>query len=89
MKLFERYQKTPLQQAREQQCKELLHDIVRAKRDMEIAMQNFNNVPNDELADVYSYQFSAAQTKCNYLIRKAKELGVTVPQHRGSDVTAG
>lgn len=45
-----------------------------AKRDMDAAFMNFNNVFSKEETDIYIYRFREAQTKYGSLIKKLKEI---------------
>jgi len=65
---------------------EILQDILAAKRELLIATQNFNFADNNELIDLYSYQIIVAQSKCDYLLKKAKDNGISYSQFSSSNL---
>ncbi len=50
---------------------ELMKSIIRAKRNLEMAGNNYNYAEG-ELIDYYAYQIKAEQSKLNYLLKKVK-----------------
>ncbi|NLY44013.1 MAG: YaaL family protein [Clostridiaceae bacterium] len=59
---------------------DLLKNLRQAKRDLEIASANFEFVADKDLVDYYIYQMKAAETKYQYLIRKAKEKNIRMDE---------
>lgn len=57
--------------------KELLCNIYNARYELECATQNFEYATEPDLIDMYSYQIKACQTKYQYLLSRAKEIGLT------------
>ena len=55
---------------------ELISDIVKAQNELEVSKRNYNNVSNPDLIDMYAHKIIAARLKCDYLIKKAKNLGL-------------
>lgn len=55
---------------------DLLEDIISAQRELEVAKTNFKRVSNPDLIDMYSHKIIAARSRCDYLIKKAKECGL-------------
>lgn len=55
--------------------KELMRSIIRTKKVLEQAHQNFEYAEG-ELIDYYSYNIKANQAKLDYLLKKAKSMGV-------------
>ena len=53
--------------------KELLESVEKAKKELNIAHNNFNNADSSELANVCIYQIMAAQEKYQFLIKKVKD----------------
>ncbi len=53
---------------------ELIKSVIKTKRELEIANQNFN-IAEGELIDYYSYQIKANKSKLSYLMKQAKEQG--------------
>ena len=53
---------------------ELIKSVIKTKRELEIANQNFN-IADGELIDYYSYQIKANKSKLSYLMKQAKEQG--------------
>lgn len=56
---------------------ELIKCIIKTREDLENQNRNFE-FAEDELIDYYLYQIKATQSKYNYLIRKAKMVGLLV-----------
>ena len=54
---------------------ELLISILNAKKDLENACKNYEFAEGN-LIDYYLYEIKASQFKLDYLIRKAKEIGI-------------
>lgn len=57
--------------------RELLHNILAAKHELECANQNFSYATDPVLIDMYSYQIKACQAKYHYLLARAKAGGLT------------
>ncbi|MEG1441030.1 MAG: DUF2508 family protein [Oscillospiraceae bacterium] len=51
---------------------ELELDANRAKRDVQSAMQNFENVSDPDVVDIYIYELRKAQTRYDHIIRELK-----------------
>lgn len=56
----------------EQRKVELIKNIIRTKKELEIANKNFEYAEED-MIDYYSYQIKAIGAKLNYLIKTAKK----------------
>lgn len=54
----------------------LLQNIQQARQDWLNAVANFDQAENDELIDYYIYRLKACQVRYNYLLKKAKEMGI-------------
>lgn len=57
---------------------EIIKNIVKTKRDLEVARTNFEYAKNSDLLDYYIYQIKANQSKIDYLIKLAKTKGIIV-----------
>jgi hypothetical protein len=57
---------------------ELISSIIKVKRDLKVARQNFDYAKENDLIDYYSYQIKANQSKLDYLIKMAKQKGLIV-----------
>ena len=57
---------------------ELISNILRAKKDLNIARKNFEYAKSGDLIDYYIYQIKANQSKLDYLIKLAKAKGLIV-----------
>lgn len=55
---------------------QLLKSIQQARQEWLEAVANFDQADNDELIDYYIYRMKACQIRYNYLLKKAKEMGV-------------
>jgi len=54
---------------------ELIVSIIKAKNDLQIANDNFEFAEGD-LIDYFLYEIKANQSKLDYLLNKAKEIGI-------------
>lgn len=54
----------------------LLAEIERVKCQMQEAYNNFDYVQDSLMVDYYTYQLKAYEAKFEYLIKKAKEIGL-------------
>lgn len=57
---------------------EIIANIIKVKKDLEIARRNFEYVKSRDLVDYYIYQIKANQSKLDYLIKLAKAKGLFV-----------
>lgn len=57
---------------------ELINNIIKAKKDLQIARRNFEYAQSGDLIDYYIYQIKAYQSKLDYLIKLAKTKGIIV-----------
>ena len=55
---------------------ELREDMERAREELSIATRSFDYADTEELIDICTLQIAVARKKCDYLIKKAKELGM-------------
>lgn len=55
----------------------ILMEIQRVKCDLTDAYNNFNHVEDSLLVDYYTYQIKAYETMFEYLIKKAKAIGMS------------
>ena len=55
---------------------ELVKNIIKVNEEIKAANSNFQ-FAEEELVDYYTYQIKANQSKLNYLLREAKEEGIT------------
>lgn len=65
------------EKSEEEKNQELLINVIKAKRDLENANNNFQYA-EDELIDYYTYQIKALQSKIDYLLKKAKNSGLAL-----------
>jgi len=54
----------------------LLHELFRAKQDMQIAINNFSFLSDSKSVDVCIYQMQTAQSQYDNILRKLKNLSV-------------
>ncbi|MBP7175649.1 MAG: YaaL family protein [Thermoclostridium sp.] len=54
----------------------LLKNIKLARQDWLSALSNFDQAQDPELIDYYIYKMKACQVRYNYLLKKAKEIGL-------------
>lgn len=57
---------------------EIIANIIKVKKDLEIARRNFEYAKSRDLVDYYIYQIKANQSKLDYLIKLAKAKGLFV-----------
>lgn len=60
-----------LDKTEEEEKKELVLSVIKAKRDLDMARKNYEFAESD-LIDYYLYQIKANQSKLDYLIKTAK-----------------
>ena len=59
----------------EEKENEILLSILKVRKDLEIAINNFE-FAEDDLIDYYAYQIKANQSKLDYLLKVAKHKGI-------------
>ena len=57
---------------------EIIANIIKVKKDLEVARRNFEYAKSRDLVDYYIYQIKANQSKLDYLIKLAKAKGLFV-----------
>lgn len=83
-------QKTPIKMKMDEddgEAKEILDNLLQAQKELEIANRNFEFVQEQELIDFYIYQMKAAQTRYQYLLKKAKEKKINMEPLKKSKET--
>lgn len=70
-----------LQLEKDKLLKEIIQDIFLAKTELATATQNYNFADSDDLIDLCSYRIITAQAKYNFLLKKAKENGLSYQQY--------
>ena len=58
------------------EIKELIHDIVRAKTELDAATRNYDFAVGDDMVDLCSYRIIESQIKYNMLLKMAKTQGL-------------
>lgn len=61
----------------------LLKNITQARQDWLSAVSNFEQAEDSDLIDYYIYKMKACQVRYNYLLKKAKEIGLSQNIHCG------
>lgn len=61
----------------------LLKSIRQARQDWLSAVSNFEQADDSDLIDYYIYKMKACQVRYNYLLKKAKEIGLKQDIHCG------
>lgn len=59
----------------------LLENIHQARREWLNSVSNFDQAENDDMVDYYIYKMKACQVRYNYLLKKAKEMGLRHDSH--------
>ncbi|HEY8421697.1 MAG TPA: YaaL family protein [Thermoclostridium sp.] len=59
----------------------LLRSIQQARQEWLEAVENFDQADNNELIDYFIYRMKACQIRYNYLLKKAKEMGIRGELH--------
>src|SRR5690606_5196737 len=54
----------------------LLESIQQARQEWLVAVSNFDQAENEDMIDYYIYRMKACQVRYNYLLKKAKEMGL-------------
>ncbi|MDK2800840.1 MAG: hypothetical protein PWP27_2094 [Clostridiales bacterium] len=57
---------------------ELIANLNQAKKELDIANTNFEFAQDEELVDYFIYKIKAAETRYQYLLKKAKEKNINV-----------
>ena len=55
---------------------DLIENLKNAQNDFKTAINNYEFAEDPELVDYYTYKIKAAQTRYQYLLKKAKEKGL-------------
>ena len=58
------------------EAKILISEIEQTKGALELAQLNFREVVNPALIDCYIYEVNAAQSRYQFLLRRAKQYGI-------------
>jgi len=61
-----------------EEAKQLVESIYNARKEWISANTNFEHADSEEIIDYYTYKIKAYEVMYEYLIKKAKEQGVTV-----------
>jgi hypothetical protein len=59
----------------------ILKCLKQARQEWLIAVENFEQAENDDMIDYYIYKIKACQIRYNYLLKRAKELGLRNDLH--------
>jgi len=61
----------------EYESKALLRSLREAKRELDVARSNFEFAENEEMVDFFIHSLNAAETRFQFLLKKAKEKGIS------------
>ena len=64
---------------------ELMLNIIKVKNELDVANSNFEYA-QDDLIDYYTYQIKANRAKFDYLVKKAKNLGLSLDMIEQIDI---
>ena len=64
---------------------ELMLNIIKVKNELDVANSNFEYA-HDDLIDYYTYQIKANRAKFDYLVKKAKEKGLSLDMIEQIDI---
>lgn len=56
---------------------ELIMSVLKTKRELDLAIKNFETAEKG-LVEYYTYQIKASKSKLDYLVRKAREKGISL-----------
>lgn len=77
---------TKLKELTEQEKEiELMLSIIKVKNDLDVANSNFEYA-QDDLIDYYTYQIKANRAKFDYLVKKAKQSGLSLDMIEQIDI---
>jgi len=62
----------------EKEKREIIDDIINAKKEWERAFENYQNALDETLIDYYIYNIKACQLKYEHYLKLAKEKGIRV-----------
>lgn len=74
-----------IEKTEEQIKQELIVSILKVKQDLDEANRNYEYAEED-LIDYYSYKIKANCSKMDYLLKKAKEHGITMDMIRQLEI---
>lgn len=64
---------------------DIVISIIKTRNELEVATHNFEYA-KDDLIDYYTYQIKATRAKLDYLIKKAKEKGLSLDMIKQIDI---
>lgn len=64
---------------------ELMLNIIKVKNELDVANSNFEYA-QDDLIDYYTYQIKANRAKFDYLVKRAKSLGLSLDMIEQIDI---
>ncbi len=64
---------------------DLIISIIKARKELEVANSNFEYA-QDDLIDYYTYQIKATRAKFDYLLKKAKQKGLSLDMIEQIDI---
>lgn len=70
--MIELFKASNKQNKEDEKTRQFINEIISAKRELKIAMDNFNYADRDDLVDLYSHQITLAQAKYDVLIKNAR-----------------
>ena len=65
---------------------EILTELMFAKRDLMIALNNFDFAINAEMVDLFSHQITLAQARYDYIILRARAANISFDNHIASNI---
>lgn len=74
-----------IEKTEEEKELELMLSIIKVKKDLEVANLNFEYATGD-LIDYYIYQIKACRSKYDYLVKRAKEKGLSLDMIEQIDI---
>jgi len=73
------------EKSKEEKEIDLIISIIKTRNELEVANHNFEYA-KDEMIDYYTYQIKATRAKLDYLIKRAKEKGISLDMIKQIDI---
>ena len=65
---------------------ETLTELVEARQELLVALQNFDFASTSELVDLFSHQITLAQVKYDFIIKKARNNNISFDNYFASNI---
>ncbi len=70
-------EKLPIEKTEQEKKIELIRSVLKSKKELELAIRNFETAEAG-LVDYYIYQIKASKSKLDFLVGKARKVGISL-----------